>query len=263
MSTNIVTPEITAALGQFFSGGSGPSHNILTQVFLRHGFGEIAPYVDGQPNKEDRVRLTVGQAAGSNKARSLLEDLLAELRAAGCFAPDSEASHVTSKVQAAFRRAGWNLSSDGLLSPIASVDLETGGRPALDEQISRLRRSTDDPALLLGSSKDLLESVAKFVLEELGHTPAKRYPKFEQLWYLARDRLGLLPGEPHTEPVKKILGAAWTIASQVNDLRCSDGTGHGRTLPTGVSPELALFAVREACSVAELMLSTLERQLRQ
>lgn len=56
------------------------------------------------------------------------------------------------------------------------------------------------------------------------------------------------------------LQASWNIAEQVNVLRGLQGAGHGRTLPTGVSADLALLVVREACSVAEFMLTTLERQ---
>jgi len=40
---------------------------------------------------------------------------------------------------------------------------------------------------------------------------------------------------PGAEQVKKILGATWTIAEQVNQLRNLEGAGHGRTLPTGVT----------------------------
>jgi len=46
------------------------------------------------------------------------------------------------------------------------------------------------------------------------------------------------------------VGAEWPI----------EGTGHGRTLPTDVSEDLAPFAVREACSVAEYMLQLLEKE---
>jgi len=143
------------------------------------------------------------------------------------------------------------------------IDLETGGREALDEQLDRLRRSTDDPGALLGSAKDLLEAVAKFVLEELG-TPQDG--EFGHLWYLARDRLGICPQQvvpdgPAAEQIRKILGASWTIAEQINALRNLQGAGHGRTLPTGVTPEMALMVVREACSVAAFALATLDRLL--
>ncbi len=58
-----------------------------------------------------------------------------------------------------------------------------------------------------------------------------------------------------------ILQSSWTIAEQLNELRNLQGAGHGRTLPTGVSVELALLVVREACSVSEFMLITLDRVL--
>lgn len=59
--------------------------------------------------------------------------------------------------------------------------------------------------------------------------------------------------------MKTILGSAWKIAEQVNTLRKTDGTGHGRALISGVTPEAAQLVVREACSVAELALRTLDR----
>jgi hypothetical protein len=86
------------------------------------------------------------------------------------------------------------------------------------------------------------------------------------LLYLARERLGIRPEDiavtsPETEAVKKILGAAGTIAEQVNHLRNREGTGHGRTLPSGVSESVAYLVVREACSIVELMFSTLDARL--
>jgi hypothetical protein len=63
---------------------------------------------------------------------------------------------------------------------------------ALDEQLTRLRRASDDPALLIGTAKEMLESVAKFVLEENGF-PIDARMDFNGLWQLARERLGVLP----------------------------------------------------------------------
>jgi hypothetical protein len=36
---------------------------------------------------------------------------------------------------------------------------------------------------------------------------------------------------------------------------------HGRTLPTGISEEMALLVVREACLVAEYMLTLLDKSM--
>ncbi|MDQ1250156.1 MAG: hypothetical protein QG597_4535 [Actinomycetota bacterium] len=105
--------------------------------------------------------------------------------------------------------------------------------------------------------------MAKFVLEEHGF-PIDRRMDFGQLWHLARERLNILPEQvdpdiPGAKSIKKIHGSTWNIAEQVNELRNLQGTGHGRTLPAGVSEDLALLVVREACTVAEYMLNLLER----
>ncbi|MGO9658608.1 MAG: abortive infection family protein [Acidimicrobiales bacterium] len=191
----------------------------------------------------------------SARAHELVDNLLATVRLNGCFGSkdDADERRLVTTAQSAFRRAGWVLSDDGTLMAIGAIDLDTGGRQALDEQLDRLRRSAEDPGQLLGSAKDLLEAVAKFVFEELGCPPVS---DFNQLWYLARDRLGVHPRQfvedaPGAEQVRKILGASWTIAEQVNELRNLQGTGHGRTLPTGVPPDVALLVAREACSLAQ------------
>jgi Abortive infection C-terminus len=60
-------------------------------------------------------------------------------------------------------------------------------------------------------------------------------------WHLARERLGLHPSHVDAstiggEVIRKILQSSWMIAEQVNVLRGLQGTRHGRTVPTGVSP---------------------------
>jgi hypothetical protein len=155
------------------------------------------------------------------------------------------------------------LDDGGGLTREGVIDLSTGGRAALDEQLKRLQRSTDDPGQLLGSAKDLLETVTKFVLEEL-EAPVPKAADFNHLWYLARERLGILPEQVQenlsgARQIKAILQSSWTIAQQANELRGLQGAGHGRTLPTGVSTEMAILVVREACSVAEYALNQLDR----
>ena len=87
---------------------------------------------------------------------------------------------------------------------------------------------------------------------------------FGQVWHLARERIGVMPEQvdpdvPGASAIKAIHQSTWRIAEQVNALRNLQGTGHGRTLPTGSSEELALLVVREAGMVAEYMLMLMER----
>jgi hypothetical protein len=263
-----ISADIAARFAQLYKGGIGrPTHPQLTSVFRRFGFGDVAPYdsVAGTPNKELRVRRVLEAVNRRPRyARELVEALLVDLRALGCFTSELVESEVLMRLQAAFFDQGFELTVQGELRTSGPADLSTGGRPALDEQLARLLRAEDDAALSLGSAKDLLEAVAKFVLSEVDW-PHGEHDDFNKLWHFARERLGLLPqdaamGPAHSE-VREILQASWTIASKVNELRNDHGTGHGRTLATGVTTEVAQMVVREACSVAELVLATLDRQI--
>ena len=238
-------------------------------MFSSAGYASDDPYDSstGTPNKENRV-LSVFAAARRRpaRARELAEGLLVQFRVHSYFSEDTaeQVRRDVTTLCSALRRSGWDLTEEGELIALGEIDLSTGGRPALEEQIARIRRSTDDPGALIGGAKDLLESVAKFVLDEVG-MPVTGKQDFPQLMHLARERLDLLPKNvdmtlPGGEAIRKILQSSHQIADQVNALRAVQGVGHGRTLPTGVSPEMALLVVREASSVAEFMLMTLRRK---
>ena len=274
MSQYPVNHEVGATLAAFFIGGSGPTHATLTRVFERTGYGDVAPYAhpDVTPTKEARVRdVLMAAEQRPSRSREMVERLLAEMRADGCFRPSSDSEYdrrrkfMVRDLQEAFRRIDWALTDEGELLPGHGIAVTpSNDRPAIEEQLQRLRRSTDDPALLLGTAKEMLESTAKYVLEQFD-VPYGGDADFGHLWYLARERLGINPKDVATateggKQVQKIYGAIWTIAEQVNELRSKEGTGHGRTLPTGVSPELAMLVVREACSVTEFVLRSLDRQ---
>ncbi len=263
-----VSDEVGAALGAFLAGGVGPKHSTLSRVFTRAGYGAAAPYDPNsaiqQPNKENRARDTVAAAVRDpHRCRDLVDGLLAEYRVAGLFDPEADAADEIRRqdnvraLRRAFARIDWDLSDDGQLRPagvgaVSAVE----GRPAIEDQLARLRRATDDPALLLGTAKEMLESTAKYVLDVF-NVPYSKSTDFEQLWFHTRDRLGIHPrgidvSTPGGEQVREILQASWAIARMTNELRNVEGTGHGRALPTAMSVELALLVVREACSVAQM-----------
>ncbi len=269
MSQLPLSSEIAAALGRFFFAGNGPSHSTLGRAFTAAGYGNDDPYDPGAgtPNKEQRV-LAVAVAATRRQdgAAKLLSELLTALRVHGCF--ESRADEYSDEVallRRSLRKQSWILDDDGYASPAGRVDLETGGREALDEQLARIQRNVDDPGALLGTAKDLLEAISKFVLEERGMLPQRRLD-FDEGLHLALDQLGLLPtladaSRPGGKQLRAIYQSAKTVASTVNELRNLQGAGHGRTLPTGVSSETGLYVIREAAHVAELMLGTRDRQM--
>lgn len=259
--------EVAGALGQFFFAGDGPSHAVLTQVFKVSGLSEHDPYnPDTQtPNKQQRV-LSVSSAGArkSETARKLVDSLLNALRLHGTFNSSEDQQRVDT-LRSALTHTGWGLTNDGRLEQLGKINLETGGRAALDEQLQRLRKNVDDPAAVLGGAKELLEAIAKFVLEEGGLPMDPRVP-FPGLIEVSFERLGLLPAVINdsvegSKQIHDIYKSAKKIVIAVNELRNLQGTGHGRTLPTGVTVEAARYVVREATHVAELMLTTHDRQM--
>ncbi|GAB3438969.1 abortive infection family protein [Phycicoccus ginsengisoli] len=257
--------DVAGAFAVFWHGGDGPSHTVISRVLTSAGYFdgyEYKPDVPG-PNKAERVLRAFREAEKRPaRGRDLLEGLLSALRVAGLVGT-GDRSEAENTLRRALGGSGWYLTDEGQLRPFLGVDLSTGGREALDVQVDRLRRSTEDPALLIGTAKEMLESVAKFVLEELGY-PTQANMDFSQLWHLARERLWVLPQQvdpdlPGAASIQAIHESTWRIAQHTNTLRNLQGTGHGRTLPSGVSEELALLVVREATSVAEYMLVMLDK----
>ncbi len=189
-----VNGEIAAALAQFFYMGAGPSHTALTRAFTAAGYADSDPYDPSSqtPNKQQRV-LVVFQAAERNPrgSRNLMDGLLNALRLHGSLADADNAEHARN-LRAAVTHVGWGLSDDGRLERIGDIDLETGGRAALDEQLERLRRNLDDPAALIGGAKELLEAIAKFVLEEGGRLPQQKVD-FPGLIAMSFEMLGIQP----------------------------------------------------------------------
>lgn len=260
--------EVAGAFAAFFHGGQGPTHSEISRILVSSGMDDRYVYdPDGQGlNKETRILNAFSQARRQPAtARRLVEDLLASLRLKELVGlPADQRSEDENKLRAALLREHFTLTDDGQLRTADDIDLSTGGRKALDEQIARLRLAHDDPALMIGTTKDLLEAVGKFVLEESA-MPARKGADFGEIITLARERLEIKPSQADSsvagfETIRRIHQSAWQIAESVNDLRNLQGTGHGRTLPTGISAELARLVIREACQVAEYMLTLLDRR---
>ncbi len=270
MGSTLLADEVGAALGKFFFAGDGPSHATLTECFTSCGLSDEDPYnpADGTPNKQQRV-LAVCRAARRRPAGigdKLLEQLLTAFRVDGIFGDDTP--QVTDRV-ATLRRAlaaqSVTLDDEGRLHHTNPINLATGGRPALEEQLARLRHNVEDPGALLGGAKELLESICKFVLEEQAMLPERKLD-FDELLALALDRLQLQPNvvdtaAPGGRQLRAIYQSAKTTAATINELRNLQGTGHGRTLPTSITRETGRYVIREATHVAELLLSTHDRQM--
>lgn len=193
-----ISHDVAAAFARFFHRGAGPSHKQIRRVLIAAGYNDGYEYSDqaGGPTKESRIHQAFNLAQRKqDSARQFVEGLLSILRVDGLIGnSEPDQSENERILRLALGRDGWYLSDNGDLSQFGGADLETGGREALEQHLNRLRKAAGDPALLLGSSKEVLESVAKIVLVEFGYERADvRKMKFGQLMHLSRERLGILP----------------------------------------------------------------------
>jgi len=135
---------------------------------------------------------------------------------------------------------------------------------AIQEQLQRIQRALGyDPALVIGSAKELIESTAKTVLIERG-LPVDDKADIPALVREAHLALGLhpsshAPGPDGSDAVKRILGAVASVAVGVAELRNRGfGTGHGPAgQRVGLGMRHAHLAANAAITWCQLMLDTL------
>ena len=255
--------RLARALAEFWSGGAGPTHGELTDVFDMFG---LQPE---EGNKRDRVSEAV-KSADTNDIAPLVIELVDLLRAASVFSPESmwaaSEDHVA-RLREALLPFGLRLDdggrikiTQGLVADAATLPDE----PALREHVQRMQLALQegDTALLIGSSKELLETTAKVVLARAGEPEPSKFPA---LVGRALEVLKLHPKSEATlredlvEPVRKILGGVLQIALGVNELRNERGTGHGKVEPAlTLGDRHARLAAGASVVVATLMLDTLE-----
>jgi hypothetical protein len=268
----VISEEIASTLARFFDYQRGPSHDDLSRLFRRCGLEDADPRVGSRDpvGKKKRVRDVLAYAAANNRSAGseLVKSLLARMRACGCFRPGSENYPGDDAVQAAqeaFAREGYSLGTDGAPTPRLLDNLEGAElTEALWVYVRRVRDGAADPALVVGTNKDLVEATARHVLvETLGfYQPAMNFPgtlyqAFEQLRLAMPpspdvdlvSRLGL-----ESDPRRQVEQLLYLLACAANRLRNKEGVGHGRPSPSSASPEDAAITSQISGLVSELLL---------
>lgn len=119
-----------------------------------------------------------------------------------------------------------------------------------------LARCRDEPDAALTSARQLIESVCKHILDDLGvsYSPNIELPR---LWALCAQKLNLAPNQ-HTEEIfRSILGNCQAIVNQVGGIRNRHGDAHGEGR-NGTSPEQrhAVLAVNLAGTMTSFLIDT-------
>lgn len=249
----------------------GIFRNLMTDVVLgaiESAFQDegLAPNPDSRYNDSSIRRVTTQaylEGVDWTDGRKVARFLVVAERLLHGWEPDAVANFWR-----ALRRDGYELDAEtGRVSRIGTrLDLQSlshlSDPSAILEQLERIRRAVnDDPALAVGSAKELIESTAKVVLIERGWAVNDK-DDLPALARAAQEALALHPaqiGPDGSGGIKRILGAVTTIAEGLSELRNrGHGTGHGpATARVGLRPRHAHLAVNAATTWCQLMLDTL------
>jgi hypothetical protein len=130
------------------------------------------------------------------------------------------------------------------------------------EQIQRIEASIDvDPALAIGTAKELTESCFKTILSERG----VEYGKSDDLPQLGRKafrELKLMPDDvpdsaKGAETIRRLLSNLSTVVQGLAEIRGLYGTGHGKEgRARGVSPRHARLCVGAASALVTFAFQT-------
>lgn len=196
-----------------------------------------------------------------NKILRVYEQILVELN------PDSQEFK---KLLNLLKRDGY-IYEDGTIHGQLAIDIHavTEASEIVDEaylrtHVRRLNDSVDsDPAQAIGSSKELLETVAKAILKEFNQDVGA-YKTVPQLVKAALNCLELtVENIPRVKEgansLKQVLAGLSQIVGGIAELRSLYGTGHGRLeQQEGISPRHARLVVGATATLATFLLETLD-----
>lgn len=134
----------------------------------------------------------------------------------------------------------------------------------ISQQITRMESSiSSDPDLAIGTAKELVETVAKTILDELG-IEYSRNDDLTALVKATRKALKLVPEDvpesaKASDTIRRLLSNLGTVTDSLAALRNAYGTGHGRSANTGgLEPRHARLAVGSATTLATFLFETHE-----
>lgn len=147
-----------------------------------------------------------------------------------------------------------------MLSTVDSV--ATTNSFEINQYIIRINNSVEtDPELAIGSTKEMLESVLKTIIEGFGELVGK-----EDLPALLKRTQKLLNLDPKNidlnskgaEITKRTLSNLSQVVVGLNELRNIYGTGHGKVRRSGISARHAKLVVGAGATLAIFLMETFE-----
>lgn len=181
---------------------------------------------------------------------------------------DFSSEETRERLKVTLSRDGWRYDEDHRIVPTVRVAAPLSGLTALrsadgiEEAFNRVSLLIGaDPGGVVAASKELIEATAKTALDELNIEYTDR-EDFSALIPRTQRALGLAAGVVDGEldnasSVRRILGGLASIAQGIDELRNSEGGGHGRARSTRLRTRHARLAFNGARAWCEIVLDTL------
>jgi len=144
------------------------------------------------------------------------------------------------------------------------AELPKSARTAIEQALGRLDRAAtfNDVEGVVGASKELVETVAKAVVDALGGSYGSDID-MPKLAKQALEVLGLHPaGLQDRHSLRRLSSAQVSMVTALAELRNTDGTGHGRAAPSNLDAAHATLARETAISWCQWTLAAARRVLR-
>jgi len=245
-----------------------PSHSDIEFQISKHILQEADPNKRGPPvGKAKRVRSVLNWAIDNDlsKAENFATGIISTIKSCGGFresSPNYVGTDPIKDLSSALKSQGVILGSDGTFST-AALDTLSGRNltDALRGYVDRAKKDVEDAALVVGTSKDLMEATAAHVLQELwGSYPAgKNFPSLLGQAFVALDMT--TPEHPVQEKEHarcRMERAMFEMACSINKLRNKEGSGHGKPWLPDLKPSEAKAAIEFIGMISELLLESLE-----
>jgi len=135
------------------------------------------------------------------------------------------------------------------------------------QQITRMEASVfDDPALAIGTAKELIETCCRTILQERGKELNAKWDLSQLVKHTSRELKLITESIPDeakaAETVRRVLGNLASITQGIGELRNAYGTGHGKGAKhKGLSPRHARLAVGAASTLAIFLVQTHREQV--
>lgn len=246
-----------------------PSHSDIKSVIEQSGLSPVDPNKPGnqQIGKAKRIRAVLNWALDNDvkSGRIFIDKILAFLRGCGGFregSPNYVGADVIEDCVQVFKHEGFVFFRDGTFS-IINLEALSGRElvEALRIYVRRAQAGAEDAALLVGTSKDLVEATSKHVLrEKKGQCPQTSFPALLGMAFVALNMKTSEHPKESDEPAWSAMErSAYDLACAANKLRNKEGTGHGRPWLPSVTDVQARLAVQSMGVVSELLLEKLEQ----